>query len=106
MKKKWGCESDIRPYDFFGETLKRCPLRMVLDEPDLLADAGQHYEWYERGFLPSPGTWYDQTEPWIAYMDAIKAAHAVADKHDADKRARGKEELGKGLPGKAPRTQE
>lgn len=104
MKKQYGCETDIRPYDFFGETLTRCPLRMVLDDPDTLAEAAQHYEWFDRGFLPSPGTWYDQTEPWIAFMDAIKAAHAAADKHDADKRAKNTDRINKGPPGMDPRS--
>lgn len=106
MKRQYGCEADIRPYSFFGETLTRCPLRMVLDDPDTLAEASQHYEWFERGFLPSPGTWYDQSEPWIAFMDAIKGAHHEADKHDADKRAKGKPDINEGPPGKAPRPQE
>jgi hypothetical protein len=103
MKKQYGCETDIRPYDFFGETLTRCPLRMVLDDPDTLAEAAEHFEWFERGFLPAPGTWYDQTEPWIAYMNAIKSAHLEADKHDADKRSRGGDGDNGGSPRGRPR---
>lgn len=79
MKRQYGCDSDIAPYKFFGEKLTRCPLRMVLDDPGLLHDALYAYDWFERGFLPSPGTWPDQSVPFLQFTDAIKSAHSEAD---------------------------
>lgn len=100
-KKAYGCEKDIKPYDFFGEKLTRCPLRMVLDEPELLNELTEHYRWYERGDFPSPGTWYDQTSPWLDLMEAIKQGHAVADGYEQDKvkrRQQQRDELAAGAP--------
>lgn len=74
MKSLYGCVDDIKPYDFYGEQLTRCARRPHLDMYPLISEAIQHYNWMDRGMLPAPGTWLDQTPAFIDIMDAIGRA--------------------------------
>lgn len=82
MKLQWNCETDApKPFDFFGEQLSRCPRRPFLDEPELLSEVFEAYHWYKQGLLPSPGTWYDQTDAFVTMMGAVDAAVSEAEAH-------------------------
>lgn len=92
MKKKWGCEKDIKPFEFFGETLTRCPLRLMIDEPLGVRNILNQNRWMEKGFLPSPGTWYDQSTVFVQLMDTVEIARAEGGRYKLDKGAQREQE--------------
>ncbi len=93
QKTEWGCTSDAPvPQLFDGKTLRRCPLRGLLDTPDLFQELFTAWQWREKGFLPEQGAWRDQPAklPWLLdVMDrAIEDARDAERKRDESRRTR------------------
>jgi len=80
MKNRWGCTKDIKPFDFYGEELKRCPRRPHLDMRGLINECIQHYNWLEKGHMPTAGTWIDQTPAYITFMETISHASSIVER--------------------------
>lgn len=64
MQKFRGCMEEVESteFEFEGETLKRCPLKLVTQTSKLFL---RFYQFMEKGFLPNPGGILDQPNRFV-----------------------------------------
>jgi len=52
-----------------AEPSRRCPVAQMLDVWDVF----RSWEWLQRGVMPAPGGWTDQSPVWIELMEVVAA---------------------------------
>jgi len=91
---------------FDGRELRRCPRRPYLDAPEWFNEVFRAYQWLQKGYFPSPGTWADQPAKLIDLVEVIDRANASADAHErkeADEKARRQKRAAQGARPTRPR---
>lgn len=86
-----GCETDAKqPVELDGEKLKRCPRRMLLDQPIYAGEIWWLYSRYSDGMLPEHGGLYDQPAKYLAVVRLLETVRAAADSENEQKEKRRK----------------
>lgn len=75
---KYGCETDIRPFNFDGEQITRCPLRPFKEDPSTYSEYFQLYSFREKNVMAEPGAFYDQPAVYIEIMSEMDSAMSDA----------------------------
>lgn len=75
---KYGCEKDIRPFNFDGEKITRCPLRPFKEDPGTYSEYFQLYSFREKNVMAEPGGFYDQPAVYIEIMSEMDSAMSDA----------------------------
>lgn len=70
--------------------LFRCPMRPRLEDPVGLNRVFEGYNWMQKGFLPDPGGWLDQTAKFTDACAVVSSATDAADKFLNDLKSRRK----------------
>lgn len=82
QKRLWGCNAPPeKGYEVTleGEAFDRCPNRPLIDDSEFFSKAFTYYNWYKKGFLPSEGSWLDQTEAFVELVSVMDSASSAAD---------------------------
>jgi hypothetical protein len=90
QKEQRGCETEAKKtvVELDGAKLKRCPRRIMLDQPRFVSEVWWLFSRYVDGILPEHGGLYDQPAKYLAAMRTLESARAQADseKEEKDKR--------------------
>ncbi len=85
MKKSRGCEQEVlgNEFEFDGESLRRCPLRLVTKQS---MDYIRFHNYMEKGFLPNDGSILNQPNKFLEANDVIDSALAKMDEEKRNKK--------------------
>lgn len=79
QKVMWGCDKDTTTPLFINEVeYKRCPLRLLLDEPEWTQRVLFFYRFYKDHEYPDAGTFYDQSARYLILMEIVGDAFRIA----------------------------
>lgn len=86
MQSMRGCDEEVEAseFEFEGEVLKRCPLKLVTHISKRFL---RFYRFMEKGFLPNPGGILDQPNRFIEAMAIIDDAIIRATEEERKDRA-------------------
>jgi hypothetical protein len=72
--KKFGCDTDVRPFYFDGEKINRCPLRPYKDDPGYYSELFKLYSFREKNVMAEVGGFYDQPNFYVEAMSEMDSA--------------------------------
>jgi hypothetical protein len=58
----------------------RCPRRPVKDDPRLFIEVSKLWQMREKGFLPYPGSYFEQPAMYVECMSVVDSTVAEADR--------------------------
>lgn len=84
----WVDEAE-QPIQFDGEDWYQCPARPIKDDPFFFAEAARLWSIKEKGYLPYPGSYFEQPNLVVEVWRAFDRANADVEKQVKARHDRG-----------------